>query len=141
MPRMRTSGPPKNTGEIANALANERKAVPVGVKAAAEPIQAYLEAKVSTPYPPPSAPNTPAHLRTGRYMRAWQARPKDVTLTISNTVRYARFLEFGTKYMVKRPALTDAKGGAGGAARNLVRRTGRTAADEARRNPVVRSPL
>ncbi len=138
MPRIRTVGRPENTGAIANALVNERKAVPVGVAASAEPIQAYLETKVSVPWPPPSAPNTPAHQRTEKYKRGWQARPKGETLTISNGVRYARFLEFGTKFMDPRPALTDSKTGAGNGARNLIRRTGKTAADTMGRKPIQR---
>lgn len=128
-----------NTGAIADALTNERRAVPLGVKAAAEPIQAFIEAKVSVPYPPASAPNTPAHMRTGKYRRGWNVKARDLTLTITNPVRYAIYLEFGTRYMTKRPALTDNRGGGGLDTRNLVRRAGRSAADTARRAPLSRS--
>lgn len=142
MPTIRSAGRATNTGAIADALTNERKAVPIGVKAAAEPIQAFIEAKVSIPYPPASAPGTPAHMRTGKYRRGWNVKARDVTLTITNPVKYAVFLEFGTRKMSKRPALTDSKGGGGGLdARNLVRRAGRSAADTARRAPLSRSVL
>lgn len=141
MPTLKTDGPPKNAGAIEDALYNERKAVPVGVKASAEPIQAYLEAKVAEPWPPPSAPGSPAHMRTGKYLRAWNVRAADVTLTIKNTAKYAGFLEFGTRFMAARPALTNAKGGGASTdARNLVRKAGRSAADTARRNALQRSP-
>lgn len=129
-----------NTGAIAEALTNERAAVPVGVAASAEPIQAFIEAKVSIPYPPASAPNTPAHLRTGKYRRGWDVRASNLTLTIKNPVKYAVYLEFGTRRMAKRPALTDGAGGGGGLdVRNLVRRAGRSATDTARRAPLVRT--
>lgn len=140
MPTVKTQGPPKNAGAINDALYNERKAVPDGVKASAEPIQAYLEAKVSVPYPPPSAPGSPAHMRTGKYRRAWNVKPANVTLTITNTAGYAVFLEFGTKYMAARPALSGKGGSMGADARNLVRKAGRTAADTGRRRAIVKAP-
>jgi hypothetical protein len=139
VPSVKTEHPPRNAGAIAEALSNERAAVPVGVKASAEPIQAFLEAKVSVPYPPPSAPGTPAHMRTGKYRRGWNVKARDVTLTITNPVKYAVYLEFGTRYMAKRPALTDGGGGGGQDVRNLVRRAGRSAQDTARRAPLVRT--
>lgn len=136
MPRV-TSDRVRNADAIENALKAERRAVPVGVAAAAEPIQMYLETKVNIPYPPPSEPGQPAHRRTGKYKRAWSVKPKGLLLTILNPVKYAKFLEWGTKYMAARPALTQAKGGIGSAGRRLVRKAGRTAADNARRIPTT----
>lgn len=141
MPTIKTTGPPQNAGAINTAVYNERKAVPDGVKASAEPIQAYLEAKVATPYPPPSTPGNPAHLRTGKYMRAWNVKAADVTLTITNTAGYAVFLEFGTRKMAARPALSGGKGGGmTSAARTLVRKAGTSAADTAKRRNLLRAP-
>jgi hypothetical protein len=145
MPRVE-SGRVRNAGAIHDALQAEKRAVPVGIKASAEPIQAYLEAKVSIPYPPPSAPGMPAHQRSGKYRRAWKVTPKNTTLTISNNVKYAWFLEGGTKFMKARPALTQNKDGGGaahrpggdGPVRKLMRQAGRSAADTARRQPLRR---
>lgn len=132
MPRIR-SGRVRNADAIENALTAEKRAVPVGVAAAAEPIQGYLETKVSIPFPPPSSPGQPAHLRTGKYKRGWNVKGKGLVLTILNPVRYAGFLEWGTKFMAARPALTRSRPGLDPAGRRLVRSAGRTAAENARR--------
>lgn len=95
-----------NERAIYNALTAAERAVPLGVAAAAKPIETYLKVKVAKPYPPPSTPGAPAHRRSGRYLRMWRARALGKVLRISNQALYAGFLEAGTRYMAARPALT-----------------------------------
>lgn len=116
-----------NEGAVYNALTAAEKAIPLGVAAAAKPIETYLKVKVAKPYPPVSAPGAPAHRRTGRYLRAWRVRPLGKTLRISNQAFYAGFLEAGTRFMAARPALTgngigNLSGLVGGATRGGIER-------------------
>lgn len=99
-----------NEGAILNALTAAEHAVPVGVKAAAKPIETYIKAKVSIPYPPPSKPGNPPHRRTGRFQRNWQVRGLDKTLRIRNHTYYGPFLEAGTSIMAARPTLSGFSG-------------------------------
>lgn len=112
-----------NEGAVLNALTAGDRAIPLGVKAAAKPIETYLKVKVAVPYPPPSAPGQPAHRRSGRYLRMWRVRALDKTLRISNQALYAGFLEAGTRYMAARPALTgNGRGNLTGLVQNAAKR-------------------
>jgi hypothetical protein len=100
-----------NEEAIYNALTAAERSIPLGVKAAARPIELYLKVKVSKPYPPASNPGQPAHRRSGRYLRMWRVRPLGKVLRISNQALYAGFLEAGTRFMAARPALTGNRTG------------------------------
>jgi hypothetical protein len=99
-----------NEGAILNALTAAEHAVPVGVTAAAKPIETYIKAKVSIPYPPPSKPGSPPHRRTGRFQRNWRVRGLGKTLQIRNHTYYGPFLEAGTSIMAARPTLSGFAG-------------------------------
>lgn len=112
-----------NEGAVLNALTAGDRSIPLGVQAAARPIELYLKIKVSVPYPPSSAPGQPAHRRSGRYLRMWRARALGTTLRLSNQALYAGFLEAGTRFMAARPALTgNGRGNLTGMVQNAARR-------------------
>ena len=71
-----------------------------------------LRLHLSTPWPPPSAPGADPHLRTGDLMRSYRAKVlKNRTgaeLTISSSIDYSVYLEFGTRHMAARPHLRPA---------------------------------
>jgi len=66
-----------------------------------------IKARISTPYPPASAPNTPPHMRTDTLRASVdysvQAAGPIADLTLKVDAPYAVHLEYGTQSMAPRP--------------------------------------
>lgn len=78
-----------------------------GVAKAADNLATEMAIKVSTPGPPPSAPNTPAHIDTGEMIKSMTYEMTTNTLTeiaalIGSPIKQALFTELGTSRMAPR---------------------------------------
>lgn len=93
-----------NSDEIFKALVRGRRAINGGLDDAGDDIVEGIQRTLSTPYPGPSAPGSAPHRRTGRLQRQIDAQgARGLSITIVFRAFYARFLEFGTRKMAKRP--------------------------------------
>jgi hypothetical protein len=100
----------KWTGD--NIVSQTRDAIREGMKDAAELIVAQVREMISEPFPPPSQPGTPPHLRTGTLLAAidyWEL-PKELEVLIGAnvTAEYWSHLEYGTVKMDPRPFVSVA---------------------------------
>ena len=86
-----------------------RSAIKRGLLHVAARITETIQESISTPYPPPSAPLEPPHLRTGalrRSVRIESVEPEAVLVAVGGEgtgVPYAAALEYGTSKMLPRP--------------------------------------
>jgi len=66
-----------------------------------------LRQRISTPYPPASRPGSPPHRRTGRLRASIESTLfrdlRAIVARFTATVRYAKFLQHGTRKMAARP--------------------------------------
>lgn len=96
----------ENTDAIAKALQGALRAVRRGDDNVAEAILSDFREVVSVPYPPPSSPGEPPHLRTGRYRAGIKARNMASKIRIETTgfaSSVGTWTEFGTRKMAARP--------------------------------------
>jgi hypothetical protein len=87
--------------------------VSLGLELAGTVLRDDVRALISTPYPPPSAPGEPPHLRTGNLRESYthvveRSYDPGPTLYVGSNVRQARYLEYGTSRMAPRPHLRAA---------------------------------
>lgn len=67
----------------------------------------YAKILVSIPYPPPSQPNQPPHMRTGRLQESIDIfQISNYYVDFGADASYARALEYGTSKMRPRPFMT-----------------------------------
>jgi HK97 gp10 family phage protein len=71
--------------------------------------EGLIRASLMIPYPPPSAPGSPPHRRTGKLSGSYKHEVSGGggthVLKVGSGVFYAPYLEFGTRYMAPRPHL------------------------------------
>lgn len=86
-----------------------------GLKDAAEEIKARQKVNVGSPYPPAGPPGGYPAKRTGRFQRsiAYRIRRERKSIEFFSRVPYARYLEWGTRFMRARPAFRLMLGWAG----------------------------
>jgi len=87
----------------------QKGAIKRGLLHVAARITETIQESISTPYPPPSDPLAPPHLRTGalrRSVRIESMEPDAVLIAVGGEgtgVPYAAALEYGTSKMLPRP--------------------------------------
>lgn len=87
----------KNANAIAKALRAEKRVLPPALQEAGDNARNALRAVLSVPYPPPSAPGTPPHSRTGGVRDSFRSpliNAKTIRLGTANKI--ALYLEAGT---------------------------------------------
>jgi len=78
------------------------------IKGALEAIN-IAKTLVSSPYPPPSQPNTPPHLRTGKLQESIDIlKIENFAVEFGSDLPYSFYLEFGTSKMRPRPHMVPA---------------------------------
>jgi HK97 gp10 family phage protein len=68
-----------------------------------------LKESVSEPYPPPSAPETPPHLRSGNLRDGLTVTVDGIDIEFDSSASYSADVEFGTSRMQPRPFLRPHK--------------------------------
>lgn len=95
-----------NTYEIAKALRRARNEVQRITPELGQKILGEFKLVVSDPYPPPSSPGEPPHLRTGAYRNGIKVKAKGGKITVYTTGfanNVGTWTEFGTRKMAARP--------------------------------------
>lgn len=92
--------------EIRQVMTNEFSQILV--KGALEAVN-IAKILVSTPYPPPSQPDNPPHLRTGELQNSIDILSiENFAVEFGSDLHYSFYLEFGTSKMRPRPHMVPA---------------------------------
>jgi len=94
---------------IRDALIAGRQGVGGDAHAYGEVMLDDLKVHLSEPYPPPSDPGHDPHLRTGDLRHSYLVQTAEdavgATIEFASRIKYAVYLEFGTRRMLPRPHL------------------------------------
>lgn len=85
-----------NSDAIYKALVGGHRAVKREAQDIGKRVLSDFRNDVATPYPPPSSPGEPPHLRTGGYRNSLKVKKNGDGFTIHSTSMLSVWLEFGT---------------------------------------------
>lgn len=91
-------------------MRGSQRAIGRAFRQVAGELESYIRGEwVSTPFPPPSEPYTPPHLRTGSFRAGVRVSGSEKGLTISSTEPYGAYLEHGVKRAARQVGAKRAK--------------------------------